>query len=175
MSDTQIAAIAAGNTAPSFLTDWIVNRDAVELQNYNGTSLAAYAVDHEGLDRVVFSKGAGPDWLTVTPDGTLSGIPAQQDVGLNVFTVRAVDIDGLFDTATMTIQTANVFSGTQGLSDLEGLALWWLAGDCTDVPACGGADLDGDARVGLSDFFRSSRAVALGDWFVILQVTVFFC
>jgi hypothetical protein len=36
--------------------------------------------------------------------------------------------------------------------DLSGFAAQWLSVDCTDSPACNGANLDDDDDVTLSDF-----------------------
>ncbi len=137
--------------APVFTSDPI-NLDAVELSSYAGQSLANYASDLNGMNTVTFSKDGGPDWLTVASDGALSGIPSDRNVGENTFTVRVTDTGGLSDTATMTIQVANIYSGVLGTDDLLGLAAQWLSLDCVDVPACNGADLDGDDDVTVSDF-----------------------
>lgn len=69
--------------------------------------------------------------------------------GSNVFMVRVTDNKGLFDTAEMTIQVANLYTGLQGIEDVAGLASEWLALDCG---FCGGADLDGDNDVTLTDY-----------------------
>jgi hypothetical protein len=53
----------------------------------------------------------------------------------------------------------NIYSGVRGIEDLSGFAGQWLSVDCTDIPACNGADLDGDKNVTLSDF-----AVFAGNW-----------
>ena len=135
---------------PLFIDDPIYEIDAIEIAAYSST-IADDASDPES-DPMIFSKVSGPDWLTVAPGGTLSGIPHDQDVGENSFTVIVTDASGLHDTATMTIQVANVYSGTQGIEDLAGLAAQWLATGCGDTPPCGGASLDGDSDVDLSDF-----------------------
>ncbi len=138
--------------SPVFTSDPINNLGAVELSSYAGQSLANYASDLNGMNTVIFNKDAGPDWLTVASDGTLSGIPLDSNVGENAFTFRVTDTGGLSDTATMTIQVANIYSGVLGTDDLLGLAAQWLSLDCVDVPACNGADLDGDDDVSISDF-----------------------
>lgn len=159
LSGTQVAALASNTAPPSFTVKPIDNLPAIENTQYAGNSLAAYAQDPNGLETVTFSKDIGPDWLSVALDGTLSGIPGDSDVGENTFTVRVTDDGGLSDTAAMTIQVANIYSGVRGLEDLLGLAAHWLFEGCVDVPACGGADLDGDLKVTLSDF-----AVLADNW-----------
>jgi hypothetical protein len=66
--------------------------------------------------------------------------------------VKVTDNGGLSDTAILTIQVANIYSGVAGMEDLLGLAANWLMQGCTDTPACNGADLDGDNDVDLADF-----------------------
>ena len=135
---------AIGN--PVFTADPIGNQDAVELVPYVGQSLAAYT---GGIG--VFSKESGPAWLAVLPNGMLSGIPSDADVGQNTFRVRFGNSSGAYDTAAMTINVRNMYSGIKGMEDLAGLASEWLLAGCEDIPACGGADLDGDRNVSLPD------------------------
>jgi hypothetical protein len=142
--------IAMLSLPPSFGGDPIRNAGGIELDRYNGPSLADFVSIPRGTGWV-FSKAAGPDWLAVASDGTLSGTPKSANVGENVFMVRVEDSIGQFDTATMNIQVANIYSGVLGTEDLAGLADQWLLQDCTDTPACGGADLDGDLDVTMTD------------------------
>ena len=93
-------------------------------------------------------------WLTVANNGAITGTPENSNVGENAFTVMVTDTRGKHHTATMTIDVANIYSGTQGIEDLRGLASNWLLKDCTDTPACNGADLDDDQDVDLADFAK---------------------
>ncbi len=138
------------NEPPSFTTHPINEIDATEGTVYSST-LADNASDPES-GSLTFSKDSGPKWLAVAPDGTLSGVPTDSISGTDTFTIRVTDTGGLSDTATMTIQVANIYSGVRGTEDLAGLAAQWLSLDCVDVPACNGADLDGDDDVTVSDF-----------------------
>jgi hypothetical protein len=54
-------------------------------------------------DTLSFTEISSSDWLTVGPDGTLSGTPGAGDVGTNLVTVEAIDSDGLTATATLAI------------------------------------------------------------------------
>jgi hypothetical protein len=148
LSDAEITALSL---PPSFTTNPIVNNQAFELQHYLGEPLSAHTASQDA-GALQYSKISGPDWLVVAQDGSLGGIASDSDVGTNVFTVRVSNSAGLSDTATMTIDVANTYSGTQGITDLLGLAAHWLSSDCTDIPACGGADLDEDFGVDMSDF-----------------------
>ncbi len=153
LSAADIATLADGaaNNPPYFTSDPISNLDATEDGAYSGQSLAASAVDLDG-DTLTFSKVSGPVWLTVASDGSLSGTPSDLDIGENMFTVQVQDQGGLFDTADMTIDVDNIYSGVRGMEDLAGFVAQWLSFDCTDIPACGGADLDGDADVDFEDY-----------------------
>ncbi len=144
--------IALLSLPPSFTSDTIVNLDAIELNEYTGTSLAAYAENY-----VYFIKESGPSWLHISPDGSLSGIAGDSDAGTNTFTVRADNKSGSFDTAQLHIEVANLYSGTQGIEDLSGMASQWLQNNCDDTPACNGASLDGDNTVSLSDMSIMSQ------------------
>lgn len=161
LSDTEIASLAS----PSFTADPILNLDGIELRPYAGLSLTNFTDTPDNL----FAKDAGPSWLSVAPNGTLSGIPTDAHAGENIFTVRIENLAGLFDTAQMTIQVANVYSGVRGIEDLAGLAAWWLVLDCTDTPACGGADLGWDTNADVSDL-----AVLANNWLASEDLHLYF-
>ena len=131
---------------PSFTSDPIVNSNAIELGSYAGNSLTGYA--DKGIS---FSKVSGPGWLSVDEDGSLSGMPVDSNAGENTFTVRVDNGSGLNATAQMQITVDNIYSGTQGIEDIAGFASQWLQTDCSDIPACNGASLDGDTSVTMSD------------------------
>jgi uncharacterized repeat protein (TIGR03803 family) len=50
-----------------------------------------------------YTKVSGPTWLGVAPNGALSGTPAQTNAGQNTFVVSAANIDGVSNTATMSL------------------------------------------------------------------------
>lgn len=156
----QVETLAAGaaNNPPEFTTDPI-NLNATEGANYYGQSLAAYAYDLEGYDRITFSKISGPDWLVVADNGALSGMPGELDIGENSFTVQVLDHLGLLDIADLIINVADGYSGVNGMDDLRGFAAYWLSFGCIDVPACGGADLNSDGDVDILDL-----AVFASNW-----------
>jgi fibronectin type 3 domain-containing protein len=66
-------------------------------------STAITAADIDVGDTLVYSKVSGPAWLAVAADGTLSGTPAESDVGVNTFAVRVTDSTGAFTDATITV------------------------------------------------------------------------
>ncbi|MEJ2422949.1 MAG: putative Ig domain-containing protein [Candidatus Thiodiazotropha sp.] len=84
-----ISNLAQSPVPPQFLADPIAKPDAKALQPYS-ESIAADARDDNG-DPLTFSLISGPAWLSVSPDGTLSGTPLPENIGLNAFTVEVSD------------------------------------------------------------------------------------
>lgn len=90
------------NQPPAFAADPFRKPSAVEDSAYSG-SIAGNAADPDAGDGLTFSKVSGPAWLSVAPNGTLSGTPGNSNVGANSFTVRVSDPWGLSDDATLNI------------------------------------------------------------------------
>ena len=110
--------VGIGSLGPSFVVDSIRRIHGIEGEPYTG-KLAAYARSAIGSS-LTFSKLEGPDWLTISPDGTLSGKPGTGDIGPNIFTVQVSDFSAETATATLAI---DVFSpGTVHLPRLKVLA-----------------------------------------------------
>jgi hypothetical protein len=63
-------------------------------------------------EQVSFVKVEGPDWLIVAADGTLSGTPVWEDLGLNSFVVQVTDSFGNVDVANLKIMV----TATEGWS-----------------------------------------------------------
>ena len=90
LTQSAITALRAG-LPPRFTTDGSLTRpDAVPGQPYNH-SLALSAADPTAGTVFSFAKVSGPAWLTVVPDGRISGLPSAADAGTNVFRVRVTD------------------------------------------------------------------------------------
>ncbi len=90
--DTVLGGTSIGggeNQAPTWNADPVVEVDATEATSYTAT-LADDASDADN-DPLTFSKVSGPSWLSIASDGTLSGIPASIDVGVNTFDVNVSD------------------------------------------------------------------------------------
>jgi hypothetical protein len=98
------------NQAPAFTADLIKGAGATVGEAYVGT-LARSASDVDSDDTLTYTLASAPSWLAVAEDGTLSGMPANGNVGLNRFLVRVTDMAGLFDTTTLEIMVFNT-SGT---------------------------------------------------------------
>jgi fibronectin type 3 domain-containing protein len=99
------------NETPAWLSDTVIKPAITRGQAY-AASLAANATDPDSPygDSLSFSKIGGPAWLTIGSNGALTGTPGAGDVGLNTFTVRVTDADGLHADATLEI---SVFPPTQ--------------------------------------------------------------
>jgi hypothetical protein len=97
----QLVLSHAINNPPSFNSTTIGASAATVGQPY-ADSLAADASDPDG-DPLTFSKVAGPEWLEVAGDGTLSGIPGSSDEGVGNWTVRVEDPYGGADEAFLDI------------------------------------------------------------------------
>lgn len=93
------------NDAPQF-TAAIIGGDATAGQSYSD-SISGSATDEDG-DSLTYSKAGGPSWLSISPEGDLSGVPATVDIGENVFTVVVDDGQGATDSAALTITVNDV-------------------------------------------------------------------
>ena len=96
---------AEGNNAPQWLNSPVVEASASEDANYAST-LANDASDADG-DTLAFAKLGGPAWLNIAADGTLSGTPANADVGVNVFSVSVTDNKSPAVEAVLSITVTN--------------------------------------------------------------------
>ena len=110
--------VGTGSVGPAFVVDSIRRIHGIEGEPYTG-KLGAYARSAIGSS-LTFSKLEGPDWLTISPDGTLSGEPGTGDIGPNVFTIQVSDFSP--DTATATLSIQVFAPGTVHLPRLKVLA-----------------------------------------------------
>jgi hypothetical protein len=115
---------------PRFVIDPIRRIHALTGLPYSGT-LGAYA--RSGVSGgLTFSKKAGPDWLTIASDGSLSGTPGPGDPGVNQFTIEVSDVTAATASATLKIE---VFApGTIHLPRLKALSfnVWVGTGNVSD-------------------------------------------
>ncbi len=96
LSDTLNTTINVVNTndPPVITTTTLSN--ALEGVPYTGKIEAS---DPDIGDTFTFSKLIGPSWLSISGDGTLSGTPANSDVGNGIsVSFRVADAGGLADT-----------------------------------------------------------------------------
>jgi hypothetical protein len=100
------------NNVPVFTVDPFSASDATEDAAYAGT-IAGSATDADS-DPLAYAKVGGPAWLNVATDGTLSGTPANGDVGANAFTVSVSDgiaspVEATLNTTVINTNDAPVF------------------------------------------------------------------
>lgn len=98
LSEAQVGAIYS-TPPPQFRATTLDKPAAAAGHPYNAT----LAGDATGTGALTFSKMAGPAWLNVAPNGTITGMPAPADVGVNTFRVRVTDPIGSLHTATLLI------------------------------------------------------------------------
>lgn len=90
------------NQPPTFIQNTFTKLGGAGGSGYSG-SIAMDANDPNASDTLTYSKVSGPAWLTIAPDGSLSGTPQNSDAGMNTFVVQVADIGGLTANATMHI------------------------------------------------------------------------
>jgi hypothetical protein len=78
------------NDAPTWNTNPIAGVAANANTAYNAT-LAGLATDVDAGASLAFAKVSGPSWLSVAANGALTGTPAAENQGENVFTVSVSD------------------------------------------------------------------------------------
>lgn len=92
------------NDPPQFYSDPFSATNGVAGAAYSD-SITDAAFDPDAGDTLVaWRKIGGVDWLVVATDGTLSGTPLTENIGLNSFTIETEDANGLTQTATLNIQ-----------------------------------------------------------------------
>jgi hypothetical protein len=102
IDDVSVTGVPAANLAPQFGSDPISKTPATVAQAYTGQTLAGSAIDPNSNPLTFTKLPGGPTWLSVAPNGALSGTPAPTDAGLNRWTVQ-VSSSGGTDTATLLI------------------------------------------------------------------------
>ena len=130
-----------------FTSNPVVKPSPVEGRQYSNTLVGSVAYPSGGSG-LTYSLVSGPSWLTVAPDGQLSGVPADADVGNNDFNVRAQDADGFSDEAILRIYVLGRYTGELGNSDFAAFSSQWLNTNCG---LCGEADMDADGNVNMQD------------------------
>jgi len=154
------------NDLPVFAADPIMAVGANEGVAYTGVTLAGTASDADPGDTITYSKVSGPDWLTVAPNGTLSGTPPSGSSGLNSFTVLATDSTSATDEATLQIT-------------VTGLPLPWVASDIGTGMLAGSTTFGsgtftqtGSGVIGsTSDRFRFTYQTLTGDGEIIARIS----
>jgi hypothetical protein len=116
------------NGTPSFTLNPFSLPAANAGQAYAAT-IATNATDPNPGDVLTFVKLSGPAWLSVAPNGGLSGTPLSSDVATNSFIVRVADPGGLTGSATLKIIVTAALPIVAAVS-AHGADLWldWSGG-----------------------------------------------
>jgi len=153
-----VAAAESGQVAPPppgapvFTSQPVSKPAAVRDLPYTGQSLSGDVADSDTQPGgLTFAMLSGPSWLTIAPDGTLSGTPGMTDLGPNSWTVT-VDDGTHSDSAQLLITVSDGFDDLD--ADGDGLPDDWElthgldpADDGWLDPANGSwGDPDGDGR-----------------------------
>jgi hypothetical protein len=143
-----LTVLAPNNQPPAFSGTLLVGAPAAAGASYTGFTLASEASDPDAGDVLTFTKTSGPAWLSVAPDGQLSGVPGLGDGGLNSFVVRVTDSENFFAETTLEITVT--------------LTPWqdWLVdefGEDAEDPLIAGDLVDGD-----NDSYVNLMEYALG-------------
>lgn len=165
---------------PSFISDPFTQTNATESTSYLA-NLAGSATDDSG-GTLTYSKVSGPSWLGVAANGTISGTPNNEHVGLNIFKVCVSDgISSVESTLHITVSSffdhwssnnSLTFSGDGNLDHIpDGLA--WLLGAAT--PADNAKDrlpsFERSLEGGLTMGFRCLKASKRGAASLSLQLS----
>jgi len=136
--------------APSFTSSTFSSENGKENTTYL-TSIADDANDLDG-DPVKFTKLAGPTWLSIDENGSLSGTPTTADIGVNSFNVQVTDSFGTSDIATLNIYVGSISGGYPQYSQTPTADEWILAFGLTGTDTDASANPDGDARDNFQEY-----------------------
>jgi 1-phosphatidylinositol phosphodiesterase len=117
--------IEPANVAPAFTADPI-SASGLKDAPFSG-ALSASDAD-AGDTQLSYAKVAGPAWLQVASNGTLSGTPATANLGANGFVVRVTDAGGLSDEATLNITVAATPTWVNPAGGSWAAAANWISG-----------------------------------------------
>ena len=92
LTQVQIAGLM-NNTPPEFSVETL-DLPAISRGVPFSDTVSGFAMDADAGDSLIFSKANGPLWLSIAPDGTISGTPSVRDTGLQEFVVAATDSQG---------------------------------------------------------------------------------
>ncbi len=135
------------NYLPQFTQNPLAKPAAIETNLYL-ESIANDAMDPNSTDTLTFTKLSGDPWLSIDPNGVLSGTPLDSNVGENAFTVQVQDQQGGSNNATLLIEVLDLHRGEKGMLDFSSFASNWLLSSCG---YCGGSDLNNDDNVDIID------------------------
>lgn len=118
LSSAEITALK-DNTTQLQLSSSVSGGSGSQGVAYSG-SVAGTATDADAAS-IIYSKVYGPAWLSIDPDGTLSGTPGYGAEGPQIFTVRVRDDGGERHYFMLTIDLPYVLGNGTWTSDSNGL------------------------------------------------------
>jgi hypothetical protein len=170
LSTAQVAALYT-NRPPAFITDPMKLPNAAPSQLYSGT-IAGAATNALG-GAMTYTKAAGPAWLKVNGDGSLSGVAGRANVGPNAFAVRATDATPLSDDATLYINVApgpdaiGIFGFENGVTNSTGSNHGTPFGSPAYVPGVNGQAISfngADSYVTLPSGILNVNDITVATW-----------
>jgi autotransporter-associated beta strand protein len=103
-SDSDLLLVyTRSNTAPEFSASPILLSATEDLQFSGSVS----AEDGDSGEILTYSIVSGPEWLSISSSGLLSGMPSNSDVGTNIFGISVIDSFNVQSTASLVIDVAN--------------------------------------------------------------------
>jgi hypothetical protein len=107
LSQSEISALYA-NHSPAFAASPLLFPSAIAQTNYQpATTLVSFASDPDISDTLTFRKISGPDWLSISTSGIVSGPPLSSDAGTNLFSIQVRDNQGAVAETTLRIVVAH--------------------------------------------------------------------
>lgn len=118
----------SSNNPPVLLSNPFSGPPANAGQPYSAT-VATNAVESNGGNQLAFSKISGPAWLSITANGSLSGVPLSTNAGLNSFVVQVLDQQGGLATNAVLLVNVTATPVTATIMRQNGsLLLSWSGG-----------------------------------------------
>lgn len=161
---------APPNQAPSFASNPLNKASAVVGTAYSG-SLSGDASDPDAGATLTFGKTAGPAWLTVASNGTLSGTPATGTGGVNAFTVRVTDQGGLYAETTLNIPVNHALPAGWTSADIGAVGVAGSASESYSTPGTYTVTGSGADIYGTVDAFRHASQTLSGDGEIRARIT----
>ncbi|MEX1117032.1 MAG: glycosyl hydrolase [Akkermansiaceae bacterium] len=116
LADAKISTLMANN--PPSLTA-IPPMNAIQGVPFTG-SLSTYATDPDAGDTISFSKAEGPAWLSIAPNGQLTGTPSPGDSGTQLVVIIATDSHGVPSLGSFNITLPSVLGNGTWIADADG-------------------------------------------------------
>ncbi len=122
-----LGIFVTADNPPSFTSNPFTGPPGKVGQAYSAT-VATNASDPDFGDRLTFSKISGPNWLSVSTTGALSGTPISANAGTNIFVINVADLDGLSNSASLFINVLAAPIMARISAQNNNLLLGWTGG-----------------------------------------------